>query len=572
MSGECLACAYLRVMPVASSSRLVRWWPLSLILLLLPMWCVGIFGRGYWTPDEPRAADIAWNMTYQQHKSVPEMAGVARCENPPLAYWASGLSLSVLGQTPSAARLPNILWAIITVLSVAWLAYGMAGAGAALVAGIAVGTFSLSYQAAIWLASDAPMVAGSCVALLGAFRGVTGTNSRDKLRWYSVMHVGLAGSFMAMGLVGWLVPMCALSGFIIWERRWREVLRWELYAGMLLQACVVAPWILALADQPEGSRFLKIFFYDNLVGHFLLGHFFPGFIGAGQHEGQGSLPGMYLMKLPAYLAPWLFLAAAAIRRAWMGCRNISGDLAAWRWITCATVPALLLLSASTTARGLQLAPVMPGFALAIALWAARHLAAPDRFERMCLWATAGLIALAAMAVGPGCLLLAGLSGFTLDDQTTMAVVVGGLAAGVLGGKVLFQQRRGAAIAALATAVLALNVTVLVAWRGAFPQFDRRQDLTPTVRALVEVTQTHPLVLYQPDETIISYLDYLADLRPPAVVDAATAKAALLTEPNRLLLVRIDHHEVTPLREVGLREVQVFEIPHGRTYALYGIAP
>ena len=554
MSGECLACAYLRVMPVASSSRLVRWWPLSLILLLLPMWCVGIFGRGYWAPDEPRAADIAWNMTYQQHKSVPEMAGVAWCETPPLAYWASGLSLSMLGKTPSAARLPNILWAIITVLSVAWLAHGMAGAGAALVAGIAVGTFSLSYQAAIWLASDAPMVAGSCVALLGSFRGVTGMNSRDKLRWYLVMHVGLAVGFMAMGFVSWLVPMCALSGFIIWERRWREVLRWELYVGVLLQACVIGPWILALADQPEGSRFLKIFFYDNVT------------------EGQCSLPGMYLMELPAYLAPWLFLAAAAIRRAWMGCRDISGDLAAWRWITCATVPALLLLSASTTARGLQLAPVMPGFALAIALWAARHLAAPDRLERMCLWATAGLIALAALAVGPGCLLVAGLSGFTLDDQTTIAVVVGGLASGVLGGKVLFQQRRGAAIAALATSVLALNVTVLVAWRGAFPQVDRRQDLTPTIRALVEVTQTHPLLLYQPDETIIAYLDYLADLRPPAVVDAATAKATLLTEPNRLLLVRVDRQEVTPLREVGLREVQVFEIPHGRTYALYGIAP
>lgn len=554
-------------MPVASSSRLVRWWPLSLILLLLPMWCVGIFGRGYWAPDEPRAADIAWNMTYQQLKSVPQMAGVALCDNPPLAYWASGLSLSLLGKTPSAARLPNVLWAIITVLSVAWLAYGMAGAGAALVAGIAVGTFSLSYQVAIWLASDAPMVAGSCVAMLGAFRGVTGTNSRDKLLWYSVMHVGLAGGFLAKDLVGWIVPMCALSGFIIWERRWREVLRWELYVGVLLQALVVVPWILAVADQPEGRRFLKIFFYDNAVGRFL-----PGFSEAGQREGHGSLPGTHLMELPVYLAPWLFLAAAAIRRAWMGCRSTSGDLAAWRWITCATVPALLVLSASTTARGMYLAPVMPGFALAIALWASRHLAAPDRFERMCLWATAGLLALAAMAVGPGCLLVAGLSGYVFDANTTMAVVLGGLASGVLGGKVLFQQRRGAAIAALATAVLALNVTVLVAWRGAFPQFDRRHDLTPTVLALVEVTQTHPLLLYQPDETIIAYLDYLADLRPPAVLEAATAKAALLTEPKRLLLVRVDRQEVTPLREVGLREVQVFEIPHGRTYALYGIAP
>ena len=550
-------------MPVAaSSSRFVRVWPLTLILLLLPMWSVGMFGRGYWNPDEPREADIAWNMTYQQQKAVPEMAGVAVGENPPLAHWASGVSLTVLGKTPAAARLPNLLWAIITVLSVAWLAYGMAGAGAALVAGIVLGTFSLSYHVAIWLASDAPMVAGSCVALLGAFRGVTATNSRDKLLWYSAMHVGLAGGFLAQDIVGWIVPMCALSGFIIWERRWREVLRWELYVGVLLQALVLVPWILAVADQPDGQRFLKIFLYENVVGRFLPMSNEPG-------DRHGTL---HMLELPMYLAPWLFLAAAAIRRAWVACRITSGDLASWRWIICAIVPALLVMLSLTTDHRTFLVLVMPGFALAIALWASRHLAAPDRFERACLWATAGLIALAAIAVGPGCLLLAGLAGFTLDANTTIAVMLGGLASGVLGGKVLFHQRRGAAIAALATAVLALNVTMLVTWRGVFPQIDRQQDLTLTIRALVEVTQTHPLLLYRPDETIIAQLDYLADLRPPAVVTPVAAKAALLIEPNRLLLVRVDRQDVTPLSELGLREVQVFEIPHRHTYALYRIAP
>ena len=526
-----------------------------------------MFGRGYWTPDEPRDADIAWNMTYQQQKAVPEMAHVAFCEAPPLAYWASALSFTALAKSPAAARLPNLLWAIITVLSVAWLAYAMSGAGAALVAGIALGTFSLSYKVAIWLACDAPMVAGSCLALLGAYRGVMATTSRDKLQWYSVMHVGLAGGFLAKNIIGWIVPMCALGGFIFWERRWREMLRWELYVGVLAQAVVLVPWIFAVAEQPAGHHFLKIFFYDHMIGRFLRVS-----TAAGSMDGHGNMPGTYLLELPAYLAPWLFLAVAAIRRGWVACRVMSGDRGAWRWITCTTIPAVLLLSASTTARGIYLAPVMPGFALAIALWASRHLAAPDQFERGCLWATAGLIALAAISVGPGCLLLAGVTGFVWDTNTTVAVMLGGLASGVLGSKILIHQQRGATIAALATAVLALNIAMLVAWRGAFPQFDRRQDLTPTMRALAEVAQTHPLLLYQPDETIISNLDYVVDLRPPMVMDAAAAKAALLAEPQRLLFVRVDGGELAPLQRVGLREVQVFEIPHGRAYALYELAP
>jgi hypothetical protein len=38
---------------------------------LLLAWCVGMFARGYWTPDEPREADIAWRMSWQADKAVP---------------------------------------------------------------------------------------------------------------------------------------------------------------------------------------------------------------------------------------------------------------------------------------------------------------------------------------------------------------------------------------------------------------------------------------------------------------------------------------------------------------------
>src|SRR6202795_590880 len=54
---------------------------------LLLAWCVGMFARGYWTPDEPREADLAWRMSWQADKAVPLLAGEAYCEKPPLTYW-----------------------------------------------------------------------------------------------------------------------------------------------------------------------------------------------------------------------------------------------------------------------------------------------------------------------------------------------------------------------------------------------------------------------------------------------------------------------------------------------------
>src|SRR6202166_5249785 len=65
----------------------------SLSAALLLIWCVGILGRGYWTPDEPREADIAWRMSWQAQKAVPLLAGEAFCEKPPLTYWLAAVPI-----------------------------------------------------------------------------------------------------------------------------------------------------------------------------------------------------------------------------------------------------------------------------------------------------------------------------------------------------------------------------------------------------------------------------------------------------------------------------------------------
>src|ERR1700704_2111309 len=64
------AVKYSRQMRFARSNNprtLIAWIAGALLLT----WCVGMFGRGYWTPDEPREADIAWRMSWQADKAVP---------------------------------------------------------------------------------------------------------------------------------------------------------------------------------------------------------------------------------------------------------------------------------------------------------------------------------------------------------------------------------------------------------------------------------------------------------------------------------------------------------------------
>lgn len=546
----------------------MRRWPLTLILVLLPLWCVGLFGRGYWTPDEPREADIAWNMAQQKQKAVPLMAGVAFCEKPPLAYWASGASLATFGKSPAAARLPNLLWAIVAVLAIAWLAHGCAGVPAALVAGVATATCALSFQVSIWLASDAPLVAGVCVALLGAFRGLHAAPGRSKLAWYTLMHAGLVLGFLAKNIIALVIPGLAVLAFIGWERRWRELLRWELYAGVLLQAAVIVPWILAVAAQPDGRHFLKIFFWDNLVGRFL-----PVASEAMYVDGHRNSPFKYLYELPVYLLPWTFLMAAAVYRSWRGVQDPTIDRPAWRWCVCIVIPSLALLSVSSTGRSIYPAPLLPGFALALGLWAARHVAEPDRCERMCLWLTGGLVAFATVVVGPGTLVFAGLVGQPFELTATATVMVGGLAAAALGVKLIWQQRRGAHAAALVNIVLALNLIVLVLWCGIFRVIDRWQNLAPTMSRVASLAENRPLVLWRPDETTIASVDYHGDLRPPIIVSSTALQALAAHQPRLLVLARCETPDVeTKFTGLGLHLLELLEVRDGRTYGVFAPVP
>ena len=198
---------------------------------LLLAWCVGMFGRGYWTPDEPREADIAWRMSWQPDKSVPLLAGEAFCEKPPLTYWLAAVPIELWGDQGWIARLPNLLYALISALGVGLLASRSAGRFAGVVGGAVISTFLLSYQVAIWLATDAPLLASVSIALLGAYIGFYATGGKERLRGYLLMHAALAFGFLSKSAVAWMVPALAIATLSIWERRWRELLRWSCMPG-----------------------------------------------------------------------------------------------------------------------------------------------------------------------------------------------------------------------------------------------------------------------------------------------------------------------------------------------------
>lgn len=564
-------------------------WLLGALLL---MWCVGMFGRGYWTPDEPREADIAWRMSWQADKAVPLLAGEAFCEKPPLTYWLAGLPVRFLGPQAWAARLPNLLYAVITALSVGLLATRSAGRFAGWVGAAAVSTFLLSYQVAIWLATDAPLLASVSAALLGTYIGFYAATRDERLRGYLLMHTALGLGFLCKSAVAWMVPALAILTLSIWEKRWRELLRWELYVGLVVQAGMILSWVWFVYVGAEGPAHLKVFFWNNLVGRFAAVDAPPELQYAMAHR---NFPGKYLLELPMYVFPWTLLVIAAAVRAWRQRREPDDQNRGFRFGVAASLPSLVVLSLAATARNVYFAPALPGIALLLACWAQGILQTRDRIDVGALRLTA-LLLLAAAAVVIAATALIGVDGWDDMDSRAAYILIAVLGAAAAAWLALAAWRAANESAAHALGYLLLAYCALLIGPASqvYRQVDRWQNLAMISAAIKQDAAGRPLVLLAPDETTRAIMDMYVGTsldRVPGPMDAAAidrVRAQASAAPHSVFLVlvpgRVRGLQLLSAREppveaalpwlqsAGLEIAQSYSLPHGRRYALLTMKP
>ena len=508
------------------------------VVALAPLWLLGIFGRGLWTPDEPREADVAWRMSQQSDRSLPQLAESPFLEKPPLSYWLSAAALSVFGDSPAALRAPNLLYALIGALTVAALALAMqADVGVAAIAALLTSSALLVYRTAIWLAPDACLLAGCALALLGAWHGYRAPPGKAKAAGYTLMHLGAAVGFMAKSAPGWLVPGLALLTLIAWERRWSELRRWELYAGLALQALIIGPWVLTVTRTAHGREALLTLFWHNVVGRFTR---VASPAALDYTSGHHNSPGKYFLELPLYLLPWTLLVLAAVVRAWTHARLPRPTGTAWRFALAASVPFLILLSFAATARDVYAAPALLGLGLLAGLWLHAAQEAPTTLDRWLVRLTRWLIGAIAWALAGAVLVLgaAGVAPRLLAMAGAVATLAAAHTALVCAARA---QRRNDLPQSLGWSYTGYAAAFCLAALVAVPVIDRWQDLPTLARRIHADTLHEPLALLDPDETTIAMLDH--GLRTPFTIltSAASSETAHAIAPEQLVSTWFQAH-------------------------------
>lgn len=501
---------------------------LALALLLLgPLWWAGIATRSVWKPDEPREYALSVNMLVQPQRAVPLLADSPFAEKPPLTYWAAAAAMHVFGPSPAVARIPNLLYGLVTVLCTAWLAAALVPRGdaskvAASVALVVSGTAWLNFLHTIWLATDAPLLAASAVATLGAWLGATATKRSDRWRGYALFHCGLTAAFMAKNVLGLIAPVMALGLFAVWDGRWRELLRAPLWLGLAIPAIVIGSWIHAVAAQPDGARLLHVFLWDNSVGRFL-----PVESSGDYRNGHLNSPGKLVTEVAAGLLPWLFAALASL---WFTLRAAFGPdralASAMRFLLCASLPLIALLSFSSTVRDVYALPSMVALTAMIGVWWAHQgagtaggVAVP--LTRALLWLS-GLLAWALALAVPW-----------LADRWSLGGAAGGTCAAIMFVCLCWSAVRLAKDLPIFQGLVVFCSGIFAAFWLASPIIERAQDLRPTAMRAASIAQGRPLLLGAGDETMAAALDYATDA---VGLMTADLEQAWRTRPRALALV------------------------------------
>jgi 4-amino-4-deoxy-L-arabinose transferase-like glycosyltransferase len=263
-------------------------------------------------------------------------------------------------------------------------------------------------------------------AVLGGLLHLNRGERRTQRLYYLAAWFLAAIATMGKGPVGLVLPMAATFVYVLSARRFSEILKFEIWSGVLIVGCVAAPWFVAMYVRHGPPFFERLFMHD--MYNRALSHVHD------TNEGDDTSLRFYLWQIGYALFPWVGLAPLGLT---FWARKGDADRGgAATFLTIWFAVCFGLFSFMGTKFHHYIFPAIPPIAMLIGI------ALDDALPKVALpsgralavaltWATAAalLLVMGVALAFPGPLL--GTKPLTGDSPAKLGLAAGVLAAGVL---------------------------------------------------------------------------------------------------------------------------------------------
>lgn len=215
-------------------------------------------------PDEARDVQIALNMLASGNYLNPNITGVEIFDQPPLFYWLTAIFLSIFGENAWAARLSSVLAACLLTSFIYVFLRRYTNVKAAKRTAIILLAQPFLYGGAHYASLD--MLAASLMGLTvlaGADAAFRFEQIRSERLSLFMLYVAAAGSFLAQGLIGIVLPALILFFWLVGRRNFASLVRLLWWPGIVLFLLLILPWIVLMQIQFPG-------FYNNIIHQYFL--------------------------------------------------------------------------------------------------------------------------------------------------------------------------------------------------------------------------------------------------------------------------------------------------------------
>lgn len=499
-----------------------RYYPIYLCALASVIFLTGLGWRDFWSPVEPRYAEISRIMWLKNEWIVLNVNGELYVDKPILYFWLALIFAKITGTVNEwTVRLPAALGAIGMVLATYRIGSDFYNPRVGLFAGAVLATSARVIWEARWAHLDALFAFFFTLSMYFAAQATLRPERRREFLW---AYPCMALATLTKGLIGVVLPGLILLSFVLLTRNWQLIREARLGSGILIFLAIAAPWFILVSLATDGRWFAE-FFYIHHLQRFTRGvaHVEPFYY--------------YLKTLPRDFIPWTLFLVPALLGAKLDLGILRRPQALFFLLWFAVV--YFFFSAADTKRDLYLLPLFPMLALFVANYIdnlARDAVQGKTMFRRVLGYTFAALALLSCATP-----FVARTMFPEAFYPSLPFVLV-LAAGSFW--VVHTARRGSPQAACTVICITMAASFIAAVFALWPYIDRFKSPRPIADELSRrLGRSTPLYLYL--DATHDYNFYMARETIPVIKSAAELTALRLQAADGYLLVN-DRY----LREVG----------------------